>query len=179
MHERILVAGYGGQGVISLGKFIAGLAVETIPHITFFPAYGAEVRGGTSNCQVILSDRVIASPVASCFDVMFLMNQRACDVFLPSLDRRGLAVINASLGTTPPNRRYIQVKASDIAIQQQNPRAANVVMLGALLAVNPILSEAAVKAGIRSFLADAGEAIIASNIQAFEAGLAAGRSVTA
>ncbi|MCG2661765.1 MAG: 2-oxoacid:acceptor oxidoreductase family protein, partial [Kiritimatiellae bacterium] len=70
MHERILIAGSGGQGVVSLGKLLARLAAETIQHVTFFPAYGAEVRGGTSNCQVILSANEIAAPIAEMFDSM-------------------------------------------------------------------------------------------------------------
>ena len=64
MLERLLIAGSGGQGIVLIGRMLASVAVKNIPHVTFFPAYGAEVRGGTSNCQVVLSTKEIASPVA-------------------------------------------------------------------------------------------------------------------
>ena len=94
---RIVMAGAGGQGIIFLGKLLANAAVDAIPHVTYFPSYGAEVRGGNSHCQVILSPDEISSPVAEEFEAMILMNQQSVDKFLPCLEGKGLAVINSSL----------------------------------------------------------------------------------
>ena len=79
MLERVLIAGSGGQGVVLIGRIVATVALPRVPHITFFPSYGAEVRGGTSHCQVVLSSDEISSPLSERFDSLILMNQASCD----------------------------------------------------------------------------------------------------
>ena len=172
MHERILIAGSGGQGVISLGKLLAQLAAETIRHVTFFPAYGVEVRGGTSSCQVILSSNEIAAPIAEIFDSIIIMNQQSADHFLPSLDKNGLAIVNQSLCKVHADSRHILVPATEISDRLGSAKAANFVMLGAWLARKPLIPTSAIENAMASHFPDAPAALIAINIQAFRAGLA-------
>ena len=170
MHERILIAGSGGQGVVSLGKLLARLAAETIQHVTFFPAYGAEVRGGTSNCQVILSANEIAAPIAETFDSMLIMNQQSAEHFLSSLDKNGLAIVNQSLCKVHADIRHILVPATEIADRLGSAKAANFVMLGAWLERKPLIPSRAVENAMASHFPDAPAALIDINIQAFRAG---------
>ncbi len=171
MHERILLAGSGGQGVISLGKLLAHLACETIPHVTFFPAYGAEVRGGTANCQVILSANEIAAPIAETFDSVIVMNQQSADSFLPALEKDGLAIINQSLCKVHADYRHILVPATGIADQLGNVKAANFVMLGIWLTHKPLIPARTIENAMAAHFPDAPAALIDINIQAFRAGL--------
>jgi 2-oxoglutarate ferredoxin oxidoreductase subunit gamma len=171
MLERILIAGSGGQGIILLGKLLARLATESIPHVTFFPSYGAEVRGGTSNCQIILSSDEIASPVAEQFDSLLIMNQQSAARFLPGLAPAGLAVFNESLCHPANDKRVAPVKATEIADRLGNVRAANFVMLGAWFKRKPVLPQAAIERQIRDSFADAKAALIELNLKAFQTGL--------
>ena len=171
MHERILIAGSGGQGIISLGKLLARLAVETIQHVTFFPAYGAEVRGGTSNCQVILSTNEIAAPIAEKFDSIIVMNQQSADRFMPALDKNGVAIVNQSLCKVQADVRHVLVPASEIANHLGNTKAANFVMMGAWLARKPLIPIRSIETAMASHFPDAPPALININIQAFHAGL--------
>lgn len=171
MHERILIAGSGGQGIISLGKLLARLAAETIQHVTFFPSYGAEVRGGTSNCQVILSANEIAAPIAEIFDSAIVMNQQSADHFLPKLDRDGLAIVNKSLCKCHADSRHVLVAATEIADRLGSVKAANFVMLGAWLAHKPLIPSLAIENAVAALFPDAPPALIDINIKCFRSGL--------
>lgn len=171
MHERILIAGSGGQGIVSLGKLLAKLAAETIPYVTFFPSYGAEVRGGTSNCQVIFSANEIAAPIAETFDSILVMNQQSADHFLPKLDKNGLAIINKSLCKIHADSRHVLVPATEIADRLGSAKAANFVMLGAWLAHKPLIPARAIENAMASLFPDAPPALIDINIRSFRAGL--------
>ena len=94
MLERIFIAGSGGQGVLTTGKLLASVAVDHVDHLTFFPSYGAEVRGGTSNCQVVFSSNEIASPVSEEFDTLIIMNQESANVFLDRQTPDALVLLN-------------------------------------------------------------------------------------
>ncbi len=171
MHERILIAGSGGQGIISLGKLLALAAMDEVEHVTFFPAYGAEVRGGTSNCQIILSSKHIASPLAEEFDFILAMNQQSADRFLPLLAKDGIGIINSSLCSVPAKKNFVMADASKIAERIGNVKVANIVMLGAMLAQKPIVEVKCVENAIRDVFKDASPAILTINISALHEGL--------
>ncbi|MBU4198392.1 MAG: 2-oxoacid:acceptor oxidoreductase family protein [Verrucomicrobia bacterium] len=171
MLERILIAGSGGQGILLIGKMLAQLAIGKVPYLTFFPSYGAEVRGGTSNCQVILSSHEIASPLAEEFDSLMIMNQQSAPRFLPGLSPTGLAVINQSLCRLAHDKRFIMIRATDIADHLGNARAANFVMLGAWLAHKPLIPVPDVEQWIAESFTGAKPAVIEANLKAFQAGL--------
>jgi 2-oxoglutarate ferredoxin oxidoreductase subunit gamma len=172
MLERLLIAGSGGQGIILAGKLLASVAVEPedVPHVTFFPAYGAEVRGGTSNCQVILSSAEISSPVPEDFDSMLILSQASADKFLPQAADDCLSIIDSSMCRLPSGCSATPVPATEIADQLGNTRSANFVMLGAYVARKNVVSPDAVEKGIRKILAGRKEALLELNIKAFLAG---------
>ena len=169
--ERILMAGAGGQGIVFLGRLLATAALRNTTHLTFFPSYGAEVRGGTSNCQVILSTDEISSPVAKEFDTMVLMNQESMHRFLTCLAPGGTAVINGSLCKTEPASNHILVRATEEADRLGDQRVANLVMLGALLAHRPLAAPVEVEEDLRALLAGRPTHIVELNLAAFRKGL--------
>jgi 2-oxoglutarate ferredoxin oxidoreductase subunit gamma len=170
MLERMLIAGTGGQGVILLGKLVATAALERFSNVTFFPAYGAEVRGGTSNCQALFSDTEIASPVAERFDSMLIMNQASLDRFRPQAAPGALVLVNTSLCSDEDASAGTGIPATDLAVGLGNRRAANFVMLGAYLALKPLLSLDGIRQGMRRMLHGKAPAMVDINMAALQAG---------
>ena len=179
MLERILIAGSGGQGILFAGKLLAQAALETAPFITFFPAYGAEVRGGTCHCQVILSSDEIGSPIAERFDSILVMNQQSADRFLAQLDEGGIAVVNQSLCAVDKNRGFVRVGATEIADKLGNSQSTNLVMLGALLAHKTLVSTQAIEKQLAAVLLGRKKALLDVNLKAFRSGLSAAGSESA
>jgi 2-oxoglutarate ferredoxin oxidoreductase subunit gamma len=167
---RILMAGSGGQGIVFLGKLLANAALESAPHITYFPSYGAEVRGGDSSCQVILSPMEIASPVSREFDLMILMTPQGMGKFLPSLTSSGVAIINSSLISCPAALNRIQIQATREADRLGDQQVANLIMLGALMTRQNVVRPIRIQQLLRDFLS--GNPItLARNLAAFQCGL--------
>jgi len=172
MLERILISGSGGQGVILTGRILASLVVRDIPHITFFPAYGAEVRGGSSACQVIMSSNEIASPLSETFDTIVCMNQTSSENFCKQMTKESLVIINTSLCRIPAvHSKILQVDATHMADSLRDTRVANFIMLGAYLAAKPIVTPFHAEKGIRELLEGKNMSLIELNIKAFRAGL--------
>jgi 2-oxoglutarate ferredoxin oxidoreductase subunit gamma len=131
---KTLIAGFGGQGVLSMGLNLAEAAMLEGKHVTYLPAYGAEVRGGTANCTVAISDEEIASPVASSPEFVVAMNQPSAVKFQHHIQSGGLFFLNSSLVIAEIMRgdiEIVRVPANKIAEDLGSPRAANMVMLGA------------------------------------------------
>lgn len=131
---KLVIAGFGGQGVLSMGLNIAHAALLEGKNVTYLPAYGAEVRGGTANCTVAISDEEIASPVASSPEFVIAMNQPSAVKFQHHIQSGGLFLLNSSLIEAEIVRGDIEiarVPANKIADEMGSPRAANMVMLGA------------------------------------------------
>lgn len=172
MHERILLAGTGGQGIMLMGKLLATAALDHVPHLTFFPAYGAEVRGGTSNCQVVFSSEEIASPVCDTFDAMILMNQASADRFIERrADSSSLIILNASLCTVPDTVPTVSVHATALAEELGNVRVANLIMLGAYLAQRTTVPASEVERCIDAFFAGKDTHLLKVNHRALHTGL--------
>lgn len=171
MLERLVIAGSGGQGVILIGRLLATAAIKHFPYVTFFPTYGAEVRGGTSSCQVILSSGEIASPVAEEFDSMIILNQLSADKFMRRKPRSCLAVINSSMCRVTSNHTTFGFKASDLANDLGDVCVANFILLGAYLARKPVVDPDDVEASTRDLLGDRHREMIELNLRAFRLGL--------
>ena len=173
MLERVLIAGTGGQGVVLAGKILATAAVDVAPHVTFFPDYGAEVRGGTSKCEIILSSDEIASPVSHEFESMLFLNQASVDKFLPQAVSCDLVILNSSLCSVPPDigESAVAVPATELAGGLGDARSANLVMLGAYLARKPLVPPGRVMDELRSMLAGKGEALLQLTVKALDLGL--------
>jgi len=132
---RTVFAGFGGQGVLLMGYILSHGAMHKGLNVTYFPAYGAEMRGGTANCTVTLSDKKIASPVASRPDVLVAMNYPSLEKFESSVVENGIVLLNSSLiqeGGSRKDLEVIQVPTLQLAQEAGSERAANMVMIGAL-----------------------------------------------
>ena len=135
--EEIIIAGFGGQGIILAGRLLAQTAVKAGKEVTCMPSYGAEVRGGTANCMVVIANEPIACPVVSDPDSLIVMNQAALDKFTPRLKKGGLLVMNSSLIDGEPQLdatvQILKVPADELAVQLGSIKVANMVALGAYL----------------------------------------------
>lgn len=158
---EIICAGYGGQGVLVMGHIIAFAGMDNGQKVTWYPSYGSEMRGGTANCNVKISDDEIASPYAKHPDILISMNEVSLDKFEPKIKQGGLLVVNSSLcGTERSFRsdiRVIKVPASDIANSMGNPRGTNIVALGAVVRASGMFDEDFFKAEIDKFFAAKGK----------------------
>jgi len=171
MLERVFIAGSGGQGIVLIGRLLASVAVKNIPCVTFFPTYGAEVRGGTSNCHVVLSSEEIASPLPEEFDSMIVMNQASADKFLSMMTRNCLVLINSSMCGVPSRVTAVSIPATQLANRLGNTRTANFIMLGAYVARKRLVSPADIEQGIEQVFAGKDGTLIDINTKAFRIGL--------
>ena len=143
MLTKIIVSGFGGQGVLSMGSTLATAAMLEGKYVTFLPSYGVEMRGGTANCTVAVSDEEIASPVASAPEFVVAMNQPAFVRFQGVLQAGGLLCVNSSLVNTESARSDIEILAlptSELAEKLGSIKVANMIMLGALVRVSNTIS---------------------------------------
>ncbi len=139
-----MVAGFGGQGILFLGKLLAYSGMLESKEVTFFPSYGAEVRGGTANCTVIISDEMIGSPIVRNPEVLIVMNEASLNKFQPRLRKGGLLIFDSSLIREPELRsdiNIVKIPASEIAASIGDTKYANMVMLSVLLAETGIMKE--------------------------------------
>jgi 2-oxoglutarate ferredoxin oxidoreductase subunit gamma len=136
-HEEVVIAGFGGQGTMLAGKLLAQTAMKTGKEVTYMPSYGAEVRGGTANCMVIIAESEIACPVVGKPDSLIVMNKASLTKFGPRLKTGGLLVMNSSLIDIEPQLdetiEVVKVPADEIAVELGSQKAANMVALGAYL----------------------------------------------
>jgi len=136
-YEEVIIAGFGGQGILLAGKLLAQTAMKRGLEVTFMPSYGAEVRGGTANCMVIIAETKIACPVVGNPDSLIVMNKASLNKFAPRLKSGGLLVMNSSLIDSKPELDdtidIIAVPADELAVELGNQKAANMVALGAYL----------------------------------------------
>ncbi len=136
MKREIICAGFGGQGVLTAGMILTEAGMHAGQEVLFYPSYGSEMRGGTANCTVKISDKRIASPVSRQPDILLTLNTPAVDKFENRLKSGGVLLVNSSI--VPDERRYredirvIKIPVTDIATEARNLKAANLVMLGAL-----------------------------------------------
>ena len=136
MLTKTIISGFGGQGVLSIGSTLATAAMLEGKYVTFLPSYGVEMRGGTANCTVAVSDEEIASPVASAPEFVVAMNQPAFVRFQGVLQAGGLLCVNSSLVNTESARSDIEILAlptSELAEKLGSIKVANMIMLGALV----------------------------------------------
>jgi 2-oxoglutarate ferredoxin oxidoreductase subunit gamma len=160
----------GGQGVILSGRLLAQAALPTVPHLTFFPAYGAEVRGGVSNCQIVLSSESIPSPVSEIFDTLLFLDADSVRRFGSARAEHSLVLVNSSLCDEAP-AGAVRLPATERAAELGTERAANFVMLGALLARKPVVPLKDLEETMRRALASKGDAVLNLNLKALHAGL--------
>ncbi len=150
MTHELLFAGFGGQGVLSMGMTLATAALLEEKEVSWMPSYGPEMRGGTANCTVIVSERKISSPIITRFDAVIALNQPSVDKFEKAVKPNGLLLFDSSVIVTPPTRSDISivpVPVDTAMMELGNPKVRNMVMLGAFLSIQEVvLRESIIKA---------------------------------
>lgn len=169
MKKEIIISGFGGQGVLSMGKILAYSGLMEDKEITWMPAYGPEQRGGTANVTVIISDERISSPILSKYDVAIVLNQPSLDKFEPKVKPGGILIYDGYGVMNPPTRKDItvyRVNAMDKAAEMKNAKVFNMIVLGGLLKVCPVVSTDGLKKALYKSLPERHHNLIPLNMQA-------------
>ncbi len=173
MKKEIIISGFGGQGVLSMGKILAYSGLMDDKEVTWMPAYGPEQRGGTANVTVIVSDEKISSPILSKFDIAIVLNQPSLEKFEPKLKPGGILIYDGYGILNPPTRKDItvyRIDAMDKAAEMKNSKVFNMIVLGGLLKVAPVVSTKGVEKALFKTLPERHHAMIPLNMQAIEEG---------
>ena len=173
MKKEIIISGFGGQGVLSMGKILAYSGLMDDKEVTWMPAYGPEQRGGTANVTVIVSDEKISSPILSKFDIAIVLNQPSLEKFEPKLKPGGILIYDGYGILNPPTRKDIavyRIDAMDKAAEMKNAKVFNMIVLGGLLKVAPVVSTNGVEKALYKTLPERHHSMIPLNMQAIEEG---------
>ena len=175
MKKEIIISGFGGQGVMAIGKNLVEAGMAEGLEVTWSPSYGPEMRGGTANCHVVLSDRAIGSPLILHPTELIAMNAPSLTKFGPSVVPGGLVLVNSSVVKEKVGRedvRTLYVPCADIAQELGNGKVANMVMLGAYIAATGALKAETVEAMIHHMFTGPKAKLVPLNLKALEAGMA-------
>ena len=175
MTEEIIIAGFGGQGVLSMGKILAYSGVMQNQEVAWFPSYGPEMRGGTANVTVILSDDRISSPVLHEFDTAIILNQQSMTKFEKMVKPGGTLLYDPNGVVKHPTRNDIniyKVEGAKLAVEMGNPLTFNMIVLGAFLQAKPVIKMENVKKGLEKSLPERHHKLIPLNLKAIEVGQA-------
>ncbi len=174
MKHEIIIAGFGGQGVLSMGKILAYSGLMEGKEVSWMPSYGPEQRGGTANVTVILSDDRVSSPVLNSFDIAVVLNQPSMDKFEAKVKPGGILIFDGYGIHKVPTRTDIQVyriDAMDIAAGMADARAFNMIILGGLLKICPMVKLENVLLGLKKSLPERHHKLIPMNEQAIQKGM--------
>ncbi len=175
MQTEIIISGFGGQGTLFAGQLLSYAGMDEGKHVTWIPSYGPEMRGGTANCTVVISDDEIGSPMVKFPKAVLAMNLPSLDKYEPLVAPGGYLVVNESMVNRNPERTDIHsivLPANAIAMELGNERAANMVMLGALLANTDFLSLEALERALQAHSPARMQKFVETNIKAMERGSA-------
>lgn len=173
MQSEIIISGFGGQGTLYAGQVLAYAAMDEGKHVTWIPSYGPEMRGGTANCTVVVSDEEIGAPTVLNPTAVLALNLPSLDKYEPLVKEGGYLFVNESMVNRVPTRKDIHVvmiPASQIAQELGNERAANMVMLGSLEGNMHLLPEAAVERALENHTAERLKKFVQTNINALRRG---------
>jgi len=174
MTEEIIIAGFGGQGVLSMGKILAYSGIMHDQEVSWMPSYGPEMRGGTANVTVILSDTKISSPYLKLFDTAIVLNQQSMDKFEETVKPGGVLIYDPNGILDHPTRTDInifQIEGNKLATEMGNKKVFNMVVLGSFLKVKPIVSLEHVIAGLLKSLPERYHDLIPLNKEAITIGM--------
>jgi 2-oxoglutarate ferredoxin oxidoreductase subunit gamma len=169
MKEEIIIAGFGGQGVLSMGKILAYSGVMQGMEVSWMPSYGPEMRGGTANVTVILSDEPISSPILHEFDTAIILNQQSMDKFEKAVKPGGLLIYDGNGITYHPTRKDIniyRVDATEEAVKMRSLKTFNMIVLGAYLKLRNIVDLENVLKGLKKSLPERHHHLIPMNEKA-------------
>jgi 2-oxoglutarate ferredoxin oxidoreductase subunit gamma len=172
--EEIIIAGFGGQGVLSMGKIMAYSGIMQDQEVSWMPSYGPEMRGGTANVTVILSDERISSPILTRYDTAIILNQQSMDKFEPMVKPGGTLIYDGNGITRHPDRKDIKifrVEAADEAAKLGLSKIFNMIVLGGFLKVRPIITLENVIQGLKKSLPERYHHLIPDNEKALKRGM--------
>ena len=173
MQTEIIFSGFGGQGALFAGQLMAYTALDLDKHVTWFPSYGPEMRGGTAHCTVIISDDEIGSPMITRPDVAVVMNLPSLEKYEPLVKPGGVLVVNTSLVNREAKRKdidVVKVPANEIAEEMGETRLANMILLGALLKQVPILPAKQVADSLGRHIPKHRRSLLEANLKAMKRG---------
>lgn len=174
MQEDIIISGFGGQGVLSMGKILAYAGIMEGKEVSWMPAYGPEQRGGTANVTVILSDKPIASPILNMYDTAIVLNQPSLEKFEPLVKPGGCIIYDSYGISTPPSRKDIsihRIEAMAEASRLKNGKLLNMIVLGGLIKARQLVSVDSVVKGLHKALPERHHAFIPANEAAIRRGM--------
>ncbi len=173
MTEEIIIAGFGGQGILSMGKILAYSGVIQDQEVAWFPSYGPEMRGGTANVTVILSDEKISSPILHQFDTVIILNQQSMTKFESAVKPGGTLLYDPNGIIHHPTRTDItilRIEAARLCVEMGNAMTFNMIVLGAFLKAKPVVKLENVKKGLEKSLPERYHKLIPLNLEALEIG---------
>lgn len=173
MQTEIIIAGFGGQGVLFAGQLLAYAGMDEGKQITWIPSYGPEMRGGTANCTVVISDEEIGSPFVHNPQAVIAMNRPSLDKYEPLVKPGGVLVVNSSMNDRKPVRtdiRVVEIAANEEAEKLGDQRMANMILLGALLSKLPVLPVEAIEKALKAHLPERHQKLLSKNYQALREG---------
>jgi 2-oxoglutarate ferredoxin oxidoreductase subunit gamma len=173
MQTEIIIAGFGGQGILFAGQVLAYAAMDAGKEVTWIPSYGPEMRGGTANCTVVIADEEIGSPIVRHPKVAITMNQPSLEKYETLVSENGTLIVNSSLVEQTVQRTDIDcllIPANEIAETIGDKRMATIVMIGAMLTVIPVLTTRAVESTLEKHLPERHKKLLPLNFQALQAG---------
>jgi 2-oxoglutarate ferredoxin oxidoreductase subunit gamma len=174
MKEEIIIAGFGGQGVLSMGKILAYSGLMEGKEVSWMPSYGPEQRGGTANVTVILSDSPVSSPILNEYDTAIILNQPSLAKFEKTVKPGGALIFDGYGIPNPPTRKDVgvyQINAMDAATEMNNSKTFNMIVLGGLLKIRPVVTLENVIAGLKKSLPERHHHLIPINEQAILKGM--------
>lgn len=175
MLQEMIFAGFGGQGVLSMGMLLAYAAMKEGKEVSWMPSYGPEMRGGTTNCMVNISDQMISSPIVSEYDVAVVLNQPSLKKFEPKVKKGGILIWECTTIKEPPSRTDINVypiPAIDKATNElKNVKVMNMLALGALVKINKIVKKESLLLALKETLPKRHHHLIPLNKKALEMGM--------
>jgi 2-oxoglutarate ferredoxin oxidoreductase subunit gamma len=173
MQTEIMIAGFGGQGVLFAGQLLAYAAMDEGRDVTWIPSYGPEMRGGTANCTVVIADEEIGSPLVQYPTAVVAMNLPSLDKYEALVKPGGVLVVNSSIVNRAPTRtdiRVVMIPGNEIAENLGDKRMTNMVLLGGLLANLPVLSLNALARALQGHLPARHQRLLPTNLEALRQG---------
>ncbi len=174
MKEELIIAGFGGQGVLSTGKILAYSGVMQDFEVSWLPSYGPEMRGGTANVTVIVSDKPISSPISHAFDTAIILNQQSMDKFENQVKPGGVLIYDTNGIVRHPSRKDIKIytiDATEEAAKRGNARIFNTIILGGYLKVRPIVTLESAFKGLKKSLPERAQKSLPMNEEAIRIGM--------
>ena len=174
MNEELIIAGFGGQGVLSMGMTLAYAGMVEDKQVAWIPSYGPEMRGGTANCTVIVSDTNVSSPIISSYDTAIVLNQPSLEKFEPKVKPGGILIYESNNILNPPTRKDINIYAIPAAVEANklgNKKTMNMIILGAFLEKKPLVSVKSIMEGLSKVLPERNHHLLPVNEKALKHGM--------